>query len=72
MASEIFAPNRIDLEKQGFDFRTIRFFEQLGALSSEVVDNEGSLTALLFTGIGQLKSEIYELKKQVENLNNQI
>jgi len=70
MAKLVFPPNRIDLEDQGFNFRTIRFFEELGAFSSDVVDGESSLISLLLTAVGQLKAEIYELKKQVSDNSN--
>ena len=70
MAKIVFPPNRKDLEQQGFDFRTIRFFEELGLFSSDSINDEDTAISLLFAAIGQLKAEIYELKKQVSDQSN--
>lgn len=73
MTKIIFAPTRAELEQQNLNPRTIRFLEDLATGSSiAVVDESNALN--LINAVNNLtslfRSEIYELKKQVNDLEN--
>jgi len=73
IAKVITAPTRIELEKLGFDFRTIKYLENLGAFTTESVDDTDTLLNLLSSNGSVLKmllAELFELKKKVEDLDN--
>jgi hypothetical protein len=72
-AKVITAPNRIELEKLGFDFRTIVYLENLGLFTGESVDDADTLLNLLSSNNSIMKmllAELIELKKKIEDLDN--
>lgn len=71
-AKIVTAPNRIELEKLGLDFRTIKYLENLGEFTTGSVDDTDTLINLITSNesiIKTLLAEIFELKK-VEDLDN--
>jgi hypothetical protein len=73
IAKVITAPTRIELEKLGLDFRTIKYLENLSAFTTESVDDTDTLLNLLSSNGSVLKmllAELFELKKKVEDLDN--